>query len=254
MWGPIMGTAEKAAGRELGVAVDNLEPGAWQQEALVESAAQYHELFARGYILDGTAGLTHTQAQTYWAQGKAVFIPCGAWLENELGAIAPKDLEMTAKPAPGLGAGDALPFVACNGGPGGDLIVAADSPNPGGGMEVLRAMLSVEATRRRTEVTRSLGIVRGATVGADVSVAMASMSSMIDAAGDNVGSVLDVRHLVSGAAEGGRQRDRGAAHRRRRRGRLGGSDPEEGGRDRGRLVGDQIPARGQVITHRRARG
>lgn len=188
MWGPIMGTAEKAGGREIGLAVDNLEPGAWQQEALVESAARYGELQARGYILDGTAGLTHTQAQTYWAQGKAVFIPCGAWLENELGAIAPKDLEMTAKPAPGLGAGDALPFVACNGGPGGDLLVAADAPNPGAGMELLRAMLSVEASRRRIEVTRSLGIVKGAADGADISFAMTSMSSMIEAAGDDVGS------------------------------------------------------------------
>ncbi|WP_152364778.1 N-acetylglucosamine/diacetylchitobiose ABC transporter substrate-binding protein [Microlunatus speluncae] len=188
MWGPIMGTAEKAAGPQLGVAVDNLEPGAWQQEALVESAAKYGELFARGYILDGTAGLTHTQAQTYWAQGKAVFIPCGAWLENELGDIAPKDLQMSAKPAPGLGAGDALPFAACNGGPGGDLLVAADAPNPGGGMELLRAMLSVEASRRRIEVTRSLGIVKGAGDGADVSYAMTSMNDMIAAAGDDVGS------------------------------------------------------------------
>jgi N-acetylglucosamine transport system substrate-binding protein len=33
--------------------------------------------------MEGTAGLNHTQSQTDMMLGKALFIPCGVWLENE---------------------------------------------------------------------------------------------------------------------------------------------------------------------------
>ncbi|MFC0626985.1 N-acetylglucosamine/diacetylchitobiose ABC transporter substrate-binding protein [Kribbella deserti] len=183
---PLLMSALKAAGPQVAVAVDNLEPNAWRHEALVEAATRYHEVAAKGYLLDGTTGLSHTQAQTYWAQGKAVFIPCGSWLENELGAVVPKDFGMTAAPAQGLSAADKLPFEAISGGPGGELLVAAKAKNPQGALELLRIILSKQSMQNFTRLTKSLTVVSGAADGLDLSPALTSMRQVINAAGSHV--------------------------------------------------------------------
>jgi N-acetylglucosamine transport system substrate-binding protein len=183
---PLLMSAFKAAGPDLALKVDNLEPDAWKQDALIESATRYHELAAKGYLLDGTTGLSHTQSQTYWAQGKAVFIPCGSWLENELGTIAPKDFGMTVAPAQGLSASDKLPFETISGGPGGELIIPAKAKNPEGALELLRIILSKEAMRNFTKLTKSITVVAGAADGVELSPALTSMQNVIKAAGQNV--------------------------------------------------------------------
>jgi N-acetylglucosamine transport system substrate-binding protein len=125
---PLLMTAYKSGGPELKQRIDNLEPNAWRDPALVAAAEGYQELAAKGYLLEGSQALSHTVSQTYWAQGKAVFIPCGGWLENELGKIAPTDLGMTIAPVLGMSASaDKAPFETVTGGPGGALI-ATSSP------------------------------------------------------------------------------------------------------------------------------
>ncbi|WP_163572574.1 extracellular solute-binding protein [Fodinicola feengrottensis] len=127
---PMLNIALKAAGMELGRTIDNLAPNAWKDPALLATATRFHELAAKGYLLEGTTGLTHTQAQTYWAQRKAVFIPCGSWLENELGDIAPKDLGMTVNSPPSLSANEKMPFEAVQVNVGGDFAVPTKAKNP----------------------------------------------------------------------------------------------------------------------------
>ncbi len=51
--------------------------------------------------MSGTEGLTHTESQAEWLQGKAVFIPSGTWLENEMRDLTPEDFNMVVKPVPG---------------------------------------------------------------------------------------------------------------------------------------------------------
>jgi N-acetylglucosamine transport system substrate-binding protein len=49
---------------------------------------QIVEIFARigpeGYLMEGTAGLNHTQSQADMMIGRALFIPNGVWMENEM--------------------------------------------------------------------------------------------------------------------------------------------------------------------------
>jgi N-acetylglucosamine transport system substrate-binding protein len=167
-------------------AADNLEPNIWRKPAVLEATSKFEELRVKGYLLDGTTGLSHTQAQTYWAQRKAVFIPCGAWLENELGSIAPKDLGMTVVPMPGLSSSDKLPFEAISGGPGGELIVPSQAKNPEGGLELLRLMMSKEAAGNFSQLTNSLTVVKGASDGLKLSSAVQSQRDALTAAGKNV--------------------------------------------------------------------
>ncbi|MFF0339037.1 N-acetylglucosamine/diacetylchitobiose ABC transporter substrate-binding protein [Kribbella sp. NPDC004875] len=183
---PMLMTAYKAAGPDLKKKVDNLEPNAWRDPALIAAAEGYQELAAKGFLLEGSQALSHTQSQTYWAQGKAVFIPCGGWLENELGDIAPKDLGMTMAPVPGLSKDDKAPFETVTGGPGGALIVPAKAKNPQGGLELLRIIVSKKCMQNFTKLTNSLTITKGATDGLQLSSANQSMKDVIDAAGTNM--------------------------------------------------------------------
>jgi N-acetylglucosamine transport system substrate-binding protein len=186
MTGPLIWTAGKSAGLELSQACDNLEPNAWRHEALVQAAERIREIAAKGFLLEGSTGLSHTQSQTYWAQGKAVFIPCGSWLENEVGDAAPKDFGMTVAPAPRLSASDKMPFETVNGGPGGEMIVPAKAKNSAGGIELLRIMLSKQVARNSTTLNKSMSVIAGAADGLELSSALTSMHAVIKAAGDNV--------------------------------------------------------------------
>jgi N-acetylglucosamine transport system substrate-binding protein len=183
---PILATATKAGGVAVGVAVDNLEPNAWTNPALLEAANRYHEIAAKDYLLKGTTGLSHTQSQTYWAQGKAVFIPCGSWLENELGDVVPADFGMSVAPECSLSANDALPYETIAGGPSGELIVPAQAKNPQGGKELLRIFLSLQNARSFSKLTNSLTVVAGASDSLELSHALTSMRDVISAAGQNV--------------------------------------------------------------------
>ncbi|WP_405063285.1 N-acetylglucosamine/diacetylchitobiose ABC transporter substrate-binding protein [Kribbella sp. NBC_01505] len=183
---PMLMTAFKAAGPELKQKIDNLEPNAWRDPALIQAAEGYQELAGKGYLLEGSQALSHTQSQTYWAQRKAVFIPCGGWLENELGAIAPKDLGMAMAPVPGWSAADKAPFETVTGGPGGALIVPAQAKNPQGGIELLRIMVSKKCMQNFAQLTNSPVVVKGGTDGVKLTSAAASMQKAIAAAGTNM--------------------------------------------------------------------
>jgi len=177
--------AHKAAGPDAGRAIDNLQPNAWRNPALIAAADKFHEIAARGYFLPGTSGLSHTQSQAYWAQGKAVFIPCGSWLENELGSIAPKNLEMSVQPAPSISSSDKLPFAAVQVNVGSDFIVPAKAKNPHGGLELLRLLLSKQVAKNFSVQTKELTTVQGYSQGLTVSSAFQSRADAIAAAGAN---------------------------------------------------------------------
>ncbi|WP_165956738.1 N-acetylglucosamine/diacetylchitobiose ABC transporter substrate-binding protein [Kribbella antibiotica] len=183
---PLLMTAYKAAGPELKKKIDNLEPNAWRDPAIIQAAEGYQELASKGYLLEGTQALSHTQSQTYWAQGKAVFIPCGGWLENELGTIAPKDFGMTMAPVPGWSKDDKAPYETVTGGPGGALIVPAQAKNPLGGLELLRIMLSKQCMQNFAKLTNSPVVVKGGTDGVPMSSAAASMQKAVNEAGTNM--------------------------------------------------------------------
>jgi N-acetylglucosamine transport system substrate-binding protein len=75
--------------------------------ASVRSVVEAFARFATGdYLMEGTVALNHTQSQTDMMLGKALFIPNGTWMENEM-ADAPREPGFTfgLTPAPVLRAG-----------------------------------------------------------------------------------------------------------------------------------------------------
>ncbi|MBK9712199.1 MAG: carbohydrate ABC transporter, N-acetylglucosamine/diacetylchitobiose-binding protein [Kouleothrix sp.] len=160
-----------AGGDDVIKKLDNLEPNAWSDPAIKRATEDLYQLWDKGYILPGTAGLTHTESQTEWLKGNAVFIPCGNWLENEMKTVTPADFNMTVANIPGYadGKGDQN---AVNANGGETYIVPSKAKNTAGGMEYLRALLSKDSAKYFAENVRAIMPVTGGTEGAKLSEGM----------------------------------------------------------------------------------
>jgi N-acetylglucosamine transport system substrate-binding protein len=183
---PLITMAAKLAGPEITVAIDNLEPGSWDNEAIKEAAAALQGLKTKGYILDGTEGMDHTQAQGQWSAGKAAFVPCGSWLENEQKDVTPEGFEVAVMPEPLLSKDAKLPKEALRAQAGEPYNEPAHAKNPRGGMEYMRVMLSKEGAKGFSREVSSLTVVQGAAEGLDLSPGLKSAQKALNAAGDDV--------------------------------------------------------------------
>ncbi|MFJ2554207.1 MULTISPECIES: N-acetylglucosamine/diacetylchitobiose ABC transporter substrate-binding protein [unclassified Streptomyces] len=175
----------KIGGREVLDAIDNLEPNSWKHPAVKAAFEAYYELFKKGYILQGTPGLDHTQSQTAWTEGEALFIPNGSWVENEAAKTTPKDFQMKVSAPSGLDSSDKLPFGTIWASGGEPFIVPANAKNPDGAMEQLRIMLSEESSKNFTAKVKSLTAFNGGTDGLALSTALQSGVDALAKAGDN---------------------------------------------------------------------
>jgi N-acetylglucosamine transport system substrate-binding protein len=185
MWGIVLNQLMfKAAGNDAMIAIDNLEPNAWKNPDILRATQDMYALWDKGYILEGTAGLTHTESQALWLQGKAAFIPCGTWLENEMKEQTPAGFDMTAMGVPGYADGKGnIDAVAAGGGE--TFVVFNKGKNPKGGMEFLRAQLSRSAAKWFAENVSSIMPVKGVT-DLKASEGVKSAIAVVEKAGSNI--------------------------------------------------------------------
>lgn len=173
----------RQGGLETMLAIDNLEPDAWRQPAVVQAAERLQELVDSDLVYAGAEGLDHIQSQQAWLDGEAAFIWCGTWLEGEMSADGsiPDDFEMTLL-APWAPSDDpATPAGTVRNQPGEPFVVPADAANTAGGLEFLRVMLSRSAADRFSELTSSFTVVQGTGSNVD-SAALASAAEVSSAA------------------------------------------------------------------------
>lgn len=167
----------KFGGQEVWKNVDNLEDGAWQQDAIRQAAEAVMQLRVDNLILPGVAQMNHTQSQTAWLNHEAAFIPVGAWLENEMKSAIPEGFTMVAAalPSPDPALADLLPN-----NPGAGWFVPERAANRPAAFEFLRALLSKDASRNYADITNSVTMVKGAHEGQDLSQAFTTITEAID--------------------------------------------------------------------------
>jgi N-acetylglucosamine transport system substrate-binding protein len=182
---PILASAAKLGGVDVLKAIDNLEPNAWKHEAVKDAAEAYYQLAVDGFIQPGAEGMDHIQSQTEWCRGKAAFISCGSWLENEQKSVTPPDFRMVIAPTPSLTGGDKLPFEALRGTAGEPFVVPAKAKNARGGLEYMRVMLSKKGAADFTGKVASLTCVTGSSDGISLPPGLTSVTRALDAAGRN---------------------------------------------------------------------
>jgi N-acetylglucosamine transport system substrate-binding protein len=165
--------------------IDNLVPGAWMAPEVKAAANALYQLAQMDFIMPGTEGLTHTESQTAWLQGKAAFIPCGNWLENEMKGLIPDTFNMVIKSTPSVTSADKVPQTGIQAAGGEGFIVPSKGKNVAGGKEYLRALMSKQSARFFSQNTRALSVVAGAADGLDLGTAFASADTAVKAAGAN---------------------------------------------------------------------
>lgn len=177
--------AAKLGGPEVLTKIDALEEGAFEQEAIVQAYDAMAEAVEAGYFEPGGEGIKHTDAQTNWVTGTSVFYPSGSWIENEQADVTPEGYDMTGAPVPSL-PDSAMPHEAFHGTAAEQYFVPSGGENPTGGAEFLRIMLSKEQAENFAELTKAPSVIKD-TVPEDGfgSTALASVNTMIQAAGEN---------------------------------------------------------------------
>ncbi|MEV6611247.1 N-acetylglucosamine/diacetylchitobiose ABC transporter substrate-binding protein [Kutzneria sp. NPDC051319] len=183
---PIMDWVGKVGGDQVLIDIDNLKPNAWRVDAVKASLNAVLEMVHNGWMLPGTEGMTHIESQQAFLDGKAAFLPCGSWLENEMRKTTPAGTEMTLLPMPDLTDKDAKPYGTLRAEAGEPFIVPAKAKNVAGGLEFLRIMLSKDAARNFAQATSSLSIVKGSADSVTNSTALTSVNKAATAAGTNL--------------------------------------------------------------------
>ncbi|MCA6090569.1 N-acetylglucosamine/diacetylchitobiose ABC transporter substrate-binding protein [Streptomyces sp. SCA3-4] len=176
----------KIGGVEVLNNIDNLEPNAWKAPAVKAAFEAYYELHRKGYILQGTPGLTHIESQTAWNEGKALFIPNGSWVENESKKTTPQDFRMAVGAPSSLDKSDKMPFGTLWASGGEPFIVPKNAKNPQGGMELLRIMLGKKSSQNFIKSVSSLTSFNGGTDGLTLPPGLASSQEALAKAGKNV--------------------------------------------------------------------
>lgn len=155
----IMDLIAKTGGMEAVKKIDGLDPKAFVGNEAAERAIEaVYDIVEKGLLMPGTNSLEHTEAQTKWNEYKAVFLPCGSWLENEQARQTPSDFEMTFLPLPLL-PDSRMKLRAVRVGADEPFIVPTKAKNQAGGLEFLRRMLSKEGATAFAREASSLSVI-----------------------------------------------------------------------------------------------
>ncbi|MEU7933401.1 N-acetylglucosamine/diacetylchitobiose ABC transporter substrate-binding protein [Micromonospora echinofusca] len=184
-WNVILTHAAKIGGTDVLKNIDNLEDGAWQQDAVKQAAEAWAEIGAK-YVDKSFEGLKHTDVQLRQNQYKLAFYPSGDWLEGEQKKDTPSGFEYQLMPVPSLSASDKLPATALRATAGEGYFVSAKSKNPKGGLEYMRQMLSVAGAKGFTEVVKAPTVVTAGSEGFAFPPGVASSQAALKAAGQDV--------------------------------------------------------------------
>ena len=147
----VWGAIASAAGPETVTAMLSYEEGSVSGnenvKAVLENVARIGQ---EGYLMEGTTALNHTQSQTEFMMDKALFMPNGNWLPNEM-ADAPRTegFEFALAPSPKLSREDEAYYrVGTNG-----TIIPSRAENKELAREFLRFMYTDEAVRCQVGAT-----------------------------------------------------------------------------------------------------
>jgi N-acetylglucosamine transport system substrate-binding protein len=122
--------------------ISSYKEGSFDNPA-VRSVIEVLAKFSQGdYLMEGTAGLNHTQSQTDMMMGKALFIPNGTWMEAEM-ADAPREpgFEFAMTSVPTINAGQTRYALASM-----DTVeIPNNAKNPDLAQEFLKSIYSEES-------------------------------------------------------------------------------------------------------------
>ncbi len=136
----------------------NYEEGSFSHPDVLRVLEQFEKIANEGYLLEGTLALNHTQSQTEMMLGKALFIPNGPWMENEM-KDSPREegFEFGIMPAPVFNKGD-MRYIYSN---YGQYSIPAGAKNPEQAKDFLRFLYTEESAQSLAKYSNAVMAIEG---------------------------------------------------------------------------------------------
>ena len=151
-----------AAGMDALNDIFDYKEGSFSNDKVMQVLKNIEKIKTGGYLMDGSTGLNHTQSQSEMMLGKALFIPNGTWIENEM-KDAPRENEENFEFAllPGLKLNaDDPDFVSTS---IEQLSIPKNAKNPEAAKEFIRFIYTDDSVRLFGEKAQGMIAVKGAT-------------------------------------------------------------------------------------------
>lgn len=161
--GMLVPWAFSIGGEKAIVDAQNLEPGAWKSPAMVKAAQMIVDLKNKGFYQDGATGLTHTQAQQAFLDGKAAMIPCGTWLYTEMKKTMPAGASMEFMLPPVVKGGPGDPSALIIGIE--PWMIPSKAKNKEGALALFRYMTSPDVAKRFVQEKGTVMAIKGSADG-----------------------------------------------------------------------------------------
>jgi len=125
---------------------------AFKDERFRDVMTRFKALVDTGMFSEGTVSLNHIQSQMQWLQHKAVFIPNGMWLENEMKKDIPDGFTMNYA-VPMMNKADEEQVIVTS---GAQIGVATDGDNKEAALEFIRFMYKDENMAKFAQYSEAL--------------------------------------------------------------------------------------------------
>ena len=146
-----------AAGEEAVENIFNYKEGAWKDPNVKKALDVFQRMADEDMVLNGTVGMTHTQAQVEFLNGKALFLPCGSWLEGEMKDAIPEGFEFGFMAPPSFKEGD-TPYVTTT---IEQMYIPSNSDQIELAKEFLAFQYSDEMVQKNAEIAKAVVPVKG---------------------------------------------------------------------------------------------
>jgi len=132
---------------------NNIVPGFWTSEPVVEATKRIEFLRDNGYFLNNMIGLSHTETQMEFINGNVAIVCCGSWLENEMADSWPEGFDLHFMITPAAAKADDEKFIQLS---GHLFAFPTDAKNKEWNAEFLAAYFSEESA---VKVAKDCGVV-----------------------------------------------------------------------------------------------
>lgn len=135
------------------------EEGSFNNPDVLKVLKQFEKIADGGYLMEGSMALNHTQSQTEFMMGKALFIPTGMWVVNEMkDSPREEEFEFGIMAPPVFEKGDQR-FLYAN---YAQYCIPADAKNIEGAKDFLRFLYTEESARVMAEKCNTVLCMEGA--------------------------------------------------------------------------------------------
>ncbi len=157
--GMLLPWAASYGGDDAVKAAQNLEPGAWKSDAMLNAAKLIATMRDKGYFLDGCVGMSHTESQTQFLNGKAAMVPCGSWISVEMKSVMPPGVSVEFFNCPKFDNGKGDPTAALIGVE--PWMIPSKAKNPAAAVAFYKYMTSLEKAKQFVEEKGTLMSIKG---------------------------------------------------------------------------------------------